>query len=536
MRTGTASRAEWLVQGATVADGRGGPLFPADILIAGGRIVRLAESVAPGPATRVLPARGLVAAPGFVNLHGHSDLTSPVGGNALNSVCQGLTSEVVGGDGRAAYGWDAALPAAPLRPNSFHAELVTWSSLESWRATVERNGTAIHYVPFCGHDTLRRAVLGVASGRWAGSPATPDEMRAMEGLLARAMDEGAFGLATGLQYTPGASTDEVIALCRVVAARGGVHISHIRNLGERLIESVAEIVAITRATGVPASINHHHAWPRAYWGRAAESLALIDRARAEGLPVIFDTYPWEFTEIFNTVRLFQQENPDLGVTRTWAELDPAARERLTALARLHAIADSPSSPELAGCTLAEAAVRLGAPDLCELLIRLNRADGGRTVGAVLLSEEENETLLRHPCCAVSTDGGAFDYPLRGNASGHPRAWGTYPRVLERYVRERRVLTLEDAVRKMSALPASFLGLADRGVLREGAWADLVLFDPAAVRNTATYAEPRSFPEGIPYVWVNGVLVVDRGRSTGARPGRVLRRSAAPARPARGGAP
>ncbi len=516
-----------LVRGARLLDGTGAAPRDTDILVANGRIARLAAGLAPGTATRVIEARGLAAAPGFINLHGHSDLTSPLGGNALNSIRQGLTTECAGGDGRAFYGWDDALPRSPMRPSPLVTAPVTWSSLASWRAAVERHGTAVHYLPFCGHDTLRRAVLGTDDDRWATGAATPAELTAMLALADRAMREGAFGLATGLQYTPGATTDELIALCRVVAARDGTHISHIRNLGARLTESVEEIVAIARATGIRSAVNHHHAWPRPFWGKAADSLALLERARAEGLTVICDTYPWEFTDLFATLRLARQIDPALGTTRAWADLDTAARRRLEDLAGIHTIAFSPSFPELAGLTLAEAVARLGAADLCDLLRRLQAADGEATVGAVRLSDEETDVLLRHPLCAVSTDGGAFHYPLdSARAMAHPRSWGTYPRVLERCARAPRLMPLETAVRKMSGLPAAFLGLADRGVLREGAWADLVLFDPATVRNTATYANPHAFPEGIPYVFVSGTPVVDNGVYTGARPGRVLRHTAA----------
>jgi N-acyl-D-amino-acid deacylase len=433
-----------------------------------------------------------VLAPGFVDTHTHDDAALVAHPGLEFKVAQGCTSLVIGNCGFSAFPAAAdALGAAAAPAGS--------ATLQDFRTAVHRQPTAANAVALVGHNTVRTAVMGPEERR----PPTTAELAAMRAAVERAMDDGACGFSTGLVYTPGrwAATDEIVALARPAGERGGVYATHMRNEAAGLLDAVDEALAIGRAAGTPVHISHHKAMDPPNWGRVPESLARVDAAHAAGQDVTLDVYPYTAT----SGPLHQYVDLDA------VDLDFAARTR---------VANCPAFPHYEGRALTDIAADEGI-GLGEAVRRVLGGDPAlaRQVVSITaaIDEADIEANLRHPRMMVGSDG----IPdLRGNP--HPRLFGTFPRVLARYVRDRAVLPLEEAVRRMTSLSCDRFGLTGRGRVVEGGWADLVLFDPATVVDTATYDDPKREPVGVACVVVNGEVVVDGGRHTGARPGRVLR--------------
>jgi len=502
-----------LIQGGEVVDGTGSPAFRADVGVRDGRIVR----VSPRPlradsAARIIDATGLVVAPGFIDLHTHLE-PLPLLNGAESHVRQGVTTAIGGPDGTAPW------------------------PLGDYLAAREEAGVGLNVGFLVGHNTVRREVMAAAN-----RAPTPAEMERMEGMVAQAMEEGAFGLSTGLIYIPGAfsNEDEVVALARVAAASGGIYTSHLRDEGFGLIEGVSEGIRIGSRAGIPVVLTHHKVVGAPMWGHSERTLALVDSARSAGVDVMIDQYPYTATHTGISI-----------LVPTWALADgtPALLERL----RTPALRDSIRAgilwnlendrggadlsrvqfssvswdPSLEGRTLRDWAERDGLePTLqtgVDLVLEAMRRGGANAIFHVL-DEGDVERIMAHPWTAIASDGRLSE---PGVGHPHPRAYGTFPRVLGEYVRERGVISLEEAVRKMTSLPAARLGLTDRGRIAEGVWADLTLFDPARVRDRATFEAPHQYAEGIPWVIVNGTAVVENGEFTSALPGRVLRRGGAP---------
>lgn len=502
-------RYDLLIRGGTVVDGTGAPGYRADVAVRGDRIVRVSrEPIPAGAAVRVVDATGKVVAPGFVDLHAHLDPLLRLPG-AESHLRQGVTTALGGPDGSAPF---------PLRPY-----------LDSAQAL----GMGMNVAFLAGHNTLRREVVGMAD-----RPPTPEELARMRSMVAQAMGEGAWGLSTGLKYLPGAysGTDEVVALSRAAADSGGIYTSHLREEGLGLLEGVAEAIEIGRRGRIPVVLTHHKVVGRPMWGSSARTLAMVDSARAAGVDVMVDQYPYTatYTGIGVLVPAWASANGDSAFERRLA--DPALRDSIVRgivfnivndrgggdLRRVQ-LARVPWMRELEGKTLHDWAVARGMEPTprngAELVIEAVRRGGVSAIYHVL-DEGDVERIMRHPQTMIASDG-RLTRP--GDGHPHPRWYGTFPRVLGTYVREKRVLTLEDAVRKMTGMPAARLGLVDRGQVAEGAFADLVVFDPASVADRATFQEPHRYPAGIDYVVVNGTLAVDGGRFTDARAGRVLRR-------------
>ncbi len=527
-----------LIYGATVIDGTGRPAVPADLAVRDGRIAAI---VPPGSLDRAsarttLDATGLLLTPGFIDIHTHSDRSILLNPRMESKLRQGVTTEVGGNCGSSVA---PALGGAARAGRETAAEGVpaTWPSMAAYLDEVARTGIAGNYATWVGHGALRASVVG-----YAMRLPTAEELARMTALLRESLEAGAFGLSTGLIYVPSgyATTDELIALAAVVREYGGVYASHLRNESDRLLEAVDEAITIGRRAGVPVQIAHHKASQPPNWGRVNQSLAMMDQARAEGIDVACDQYPYtaSSTGLSSVLPSWALEG---GSDALVARLrDPALRARL----REEMLAQRPDwgasgdesgwqrvqiararhSPELEGRRLGEIAAERGQDpfDLCfDLLI----AAGG-TVGCVFFSmcEDDVQTVLRWPHTMIGSDASSLaPYGTLGGGRPHPRAYGTFPRVLGRYVRERQLLSWEEAIRKMTSLPAARLGLRDRGVLREGAWADLVVLDPATVADRATFEEPHRYPTGILHVFVNGVQTIRHGEHTGAAAGQVLRR-------------
>lgn len=500
-----------LIRGARVVDGTGAPWFRADVAIAGERIAAVGR-LEPAQARRVVEARGLVLAPGFIDSHSHALAGLRRHPDAENLIRQGVTTVMEGQDGSSPL---------PLKP-----------ALDE----MDRLRPAVNIGFFAGHGSIRRQVLGTEM-----RAPSPDEMERMKALLREAMLDGAFGLSTGLFYVPGnyARTEEVVELARTAAALGGMHISHMRDETTGVLASVAETIRIGEEGGLPTQVTHHKIIGKASWGKSRETLKLIEEARRRGVDVTLDAYPYTASST-GTAALFPQ----------WALAGGAAAlaERLAApesRAKIRAeivrriledrgggdpanvvLASCGFDPSLAGRSLASLARARGlaptAESAADIAIEIQKK-GGCSAVYHAISEEDVERVLAYRWTMVASDGGVV---APGEGAPHPRSYGTFARVLGRYVRERGLLALEEAVWKMTGLPSQRLGLWERGLIRPGLQADLVLFDPEKVRDRAEFGNPHQYAEGVEAVWVNGVETLAGGRMTGQRGGRALRGPAA----------
>lgn len=493
-----------VLAGGTVVDGTGAPAFTADVGVRNGVVVEVGD-LAGRKATERVDVSGLVVAPGFIDPHTHARGNLLEIPTADNFVLQGVTTLVDGNDG-----------SSPLPVGTF---------LDSVAAVT----VAPNFALFVGHGSVRSDVMGTEN-----RAATPDELASMRTLVADAMADGAVGLSTGLFYVPGAfaPTEEVVELARVAAAAGGIYSSHMRNEDDQVLASVEETIRIGREAGIAVQISHHKVGGPRNYGRSAESLELMRRAREEGVDVTFDQYPYtaSHTSISSIVPTWARAEGGLAGNVA----DPATRRRVVAdmMAFVEMRFSNDASKiqlsscgfdaSLAGRTLADVLDERGVvatpSAIADLILELV-ARGG--CGSIFHSFDEGdvERLMASPYGMIGSDGSLVHF---GDASPHPRGYGTFPRVLGRYVRERGVISLEEAVRRMTSAPADRLGFAGRGRIEAGAVADLTVFDPATVSDLATFENPHQHPVGIPHVFVGGVAVVRDGAVTGARPGVVLR--------------
>lgn len=518
--------------GGRVVDGTGAPWFRADVGVVGDRIAAIGR-LEGAAAKRRIDASGLVVAPGFIDMLGQSEYNVLVDPRAASKITQGITTEITG-EGQSIAPLNARMIADMKDVAARYGVTPDWTTLDGYWKAFERARPAINLGTFVGAGGVRDLVIGKDE-----RPATPAELAAMEAAVAQAMEEGAFGLSTSLAYVPDrfASTEEIVALAKVAARHGGTYITHQRDEGDGIDASLDEVFRIAREARIPAQIYHLKTAGKRNWGRMAAVLARIERARAEGLDVSANQYPWAASSnsLDASLPLWAREG---GREKLLARLrDPATRARVRAdfpkdnpdwkdepgERILVTTVLNPALKAYEGKTIA-AIAREEGKDPLDALIDLVLADNAN-VGRVTfsMSEDDVKTALAHPLVAMGTDSGArAEDGIFSLEKSHPRAWGSAARILGRYVRDEKVLRLEEAIRKMTSLPASRMGLADRGMLRPGMAADVVAFDPATVRDRSTYADPLHYSEGIPYVCVNGELVVDGGRITAARPGRALK--------------
>lgn len=522
-----------VISRALVIDGSGAPGFVGSVTVTGDRIEAVLREGEPEPAAaRRTEAGGLVLAPGFIDVHQHSDL-SPFTEPGMDSYLrQGVTTCVVGNCGSSAFpveGVDELAALAGARSSELGRP---WRSFGEYLERIQACRPAMNLAALVGHGTLRQAVL---RGDQRRAPAA-EEMATMRRLLADALDEGALGLSTGLIYAPGlhATTEEIVELASVLARRGGVYASHVRGEDERVFDAVDECIEIGRRAGVPAHVSHLKVEGRAMWGRAGALLELLDARREAGDDVSADQYPYTAWETGLAALL-----PSWVTAEELPEVlaDPAARERLEreieeggfgaeGVGRTLGwdrvmLGSFPPRPELSGRSLAGLAAERGVPP-ARLVVELLLADRFAGMLGHGMDEEDVRTILARPDVYVASDGIAVSPqgPLGGYAV-HPRYYGTFARVLGRYVREEGLLPLETAIRKMTALPAERFGLAGRGRIGPGASADLVLFDPRTVADRARYERPHAFAEGVRLVLVNGRVAFDG--EPRERAGRALRR-------------
>jgi N-acyl-D-amino-acid deacylase len=529
-----------VIANGRIVDGSGNAWYYGDVAVRGDRVVRIAPrgALTNTRAAQRVDARGLVVAPGFIDIQSHSRGAFLGGdGRIVSKVTQGITTEIMGegstnAPANALTGGldERATPAQRQEALRFAGP----RGFDAWLRAMEANGPSANVGSFVGATTVRMYGKGMAEG--AASPVELDSMRAV---VRNAMEDGAFGIASALIYPPGtfASTEELVETAKVMAPFGGVYITHMRSEADELLEAIDEALRIGREGGVPVEIYHLKAAGRRNWHKAALAVAKIDSARAAGQDIAADMYPYVAGGTGLSACLPPWASADGKLLANLA--DPAQRARMKAevlqertewenlcqLATPEGVTvsalRSPQYQQYSGQTVAQIAAALGR-EWPDAVMDLVQTEQGRIGAMYFIASEENLALqMRQPWIKFGTDAGGID-PDSARSLTHPRAYGTFTRVLGKYVRDDRVMPLEDAVRKMSSAVANRLSIKDRGVLREGAFADIVVFDPATVADKATYQQPHQLSVGMHHVFVNGVQVVRDGRHTGAKPGRVVR--------------
>jgi N-acyl-D-amino-acid deacylase len=526
-----------LIRGGTIYDGSGGEGYTGDVAIAGDRIAYVGPR-APGSAGRVIDAAGQAVAPGFINMLSWSNESLLVDGRGQGELRQGVTLEVMG-EGESMGPLTPAMKEEMIAQQGDLTFPVEWTTLGEYLETLERKGISLNVASHVGAATARVNLLGNAD-----ADPTPPQLAAMQDVVRRAMEEGALGVASSLIYVPGtfAETDELVALASTAARCGGIYATHMRSEGRELLEALEETIEISRRSGAPAEIYHLKAAGRENWPKLEQAIARIESARRAGLRITTDmyAYPAASTGLDAAMPPWVQEG---GNAAWYARLrDPAVRARVAEEMRedgkgwsntlreaggaenvLIVGLRNPALKPLIGKTLAEIATLRGTtPE--EAAMDLVAGDESRVQSIYfLMSEDEVRRKVVLPFMSFGSDGTAVSAEgvfLKNNL--HPRGYGNFARVLARYVREEKIVPIAEAVRRMSAHPAAVLGLPDRGRLREGHFADVVVFDPAAIQDHATYVQPHQYATGVSHVIVNGVPALENGEPTGARPGRFVR--------------
>ncbi len=515
----------------TILDGTGRAAFPADLGLSGDRIVAVGD-IAASQGRRVIDVSGLQVAPGFIDVHTHSDLSILAYPTADSRVRQGVTTELTGNCGSS---------AAPLAPRSGKEDRrgeygvrLDWTDVRSYFARVERTRMSANQALLLGQGTLRQNAIGRVN-----RPLHAAELRSVVRALEAGLEQGAFGLSTGLEYVPGAYTpaDEIVTLARTVARRGGLYASHIRDEEKALVEAVSEAIDVGRRSGVRVQVSHLKAAGQVNWPKQGQTLQLIESARREGIAALADAYPYTAysTSLDTLVPAWAREGGARSLLGRLGEAGDRARIRTEMSATVAADVGDWDRIVIAqvhgeknrwtvGLDMARLAAQWNMEPADALLRLLVEEEADVSYVGHAMSPENVERVLESPFVMVGSDGRSMAPTGTVAATRpHPRSYGTYPRVLAHYCRERKLFDLPTAVRKMTSLPAEQIGLADRGRIAAGQKADLVVFDAAAVKDEATFEDPHRYPVGIPYVFVNGMVVVEKGAHTGARPGQVLRR-------------
>ena len=502
----SAADYDLIIRNARVADGTGNPWFHADVAVKDGRIAAIG-GLAGATADRVVDARNHVLAPGFIDVHTHLEGNLERLPGAENFITDGVTTAVTGNCGSSEV------------------------DLAAFFARLEKLKIALNLASLVGHNSVRSEVMGTANRQ-----AAPDEMARMQKLVDKNMRDGAVGFSTGLIYIPGtyANTEEVVALAKAAAPYGGVYASHMRDEGEHVLEAIEEAVRVGKETGMPVELSHFKIDNKRLWGSSDRSLALVEKSRREGVDVVVDQYPYD------------RSSTNLGITMpSWALADsheklkqrladPATHARIVQEMKdkmqelgeedysYATVASCDFDHALDGKTISEINVLKGRAKTLEneieTILEL-QAQGDLSMVYHEMSEEDVQRIMTYPNTAIASDGWIIKF---GKGVPHPRSYGTNARVLAEFVRKRHALRLEDAVRRMTSLPARTFGIRDRGVVHEGYWADLVVFDPNTIQDEATFDKPHQYSNGFDLVLVNGTPVVEDGRPTGAKPGKVLR--------------
>ena len=520
-----------------IIDGTGSPWYSGDIGIRGGHIAAIGV-LDRAPRRETIDAHGMVVAPGFIDMLGQSDLSILVDPRLPSKIYQGITTEITG-EGESVAPLDARIIAADSAEYEHYKITPDWTTFRQYFARLEHQGMGINLASYVGATSVRRVVLGDGDVQ-----PTSVQLGQMESLVRQAMQDGAVGLSTALQYAPApyAKTDELIALAGVAAQYGGIYATHMRSEGDAEPQAIDEAIRISREAHIPVEIWHLKTAGKRNWGKMPQVIAQIEAARESGIDISANTYA--YTGWFNTFSAFippwAHDGGDAALIQRLK--DPAIRARIRADmlnssgewdnewqeipgpdAVEIAVVQNPALRQYQGKRLSEIAAEWHENPIDALCDFLIKDDAFTSVAVFAMSEPDVELALKQPWVSIDNDSqGTSPSGLLGEEHPHPRAYGTFPRILRKYVREEHLLTLPDAIRKFSALPAQRMRLTDRGVLKKGMWADLVVFDPATIRDVATYEQPNQLSQGMEYVLVNGVPVVANGKMTGALPGKVLR--------------
>jgi N-acyl-D-amino-acid deacylase len=525
-----------IIENGLIVDGSGNPWYLADVGVQGDRIACIGD-LKHMKAQRRIDAQGQVVAPGFIDIHTHSDLPLVVDGRAESHIRQGVTTSVTGNCGT------SAAPATEdtlglmegMGVGGAQGMNLAWRTPGEYLKLLEKTGVSTNVAALVGHGTVRNCVMGYRAGKPTG-----EELARMKDVVAQAMEAGCFGMSTGLVYTPGvyAGTDEIVELASVVAGYDGLYATHIRGENDTVMDALQEGLSIGRRAGVRVQVSHLKAMGRHMWGKSLDMLAAIDEARAEGIDVTFDQYPYtaSATGLSAVLPPWAQEGGKDEFMRRLGDSDTRARMREDILngtgdwVSMHKgvgwenilITQCPA-PSVEGKSVAQIAAEQGKDGFDACFDLLLKFQGSPRIVYFTIGDEDLERIMRHPAGMIGSDSGAshLEGPLAAGKP-HPRGFGTFVRVLGRYVREKGVLTLEEAVRRMTSAPAQKLRLLDRGLLRPGMKADIAVFDPDTVIDTATYENPHSYATGVSTVVVNGQVVIDQGEHTGALAGEVLR--------------
>jgi N-acyl-D-amino-acid deacylase len=530
-----------LIKNGRIVDGTGNPYYKADVGISGGRIREIRKGIDPTRAHRVIDAPGLTVCPGFLDAHSHDDYYLLANARCDDKVQQGVTTTVIGNCG---------LSIGPAT-DEHRAEMVTFfkmaggkrvkeedlnvGTLGDFLRKIERSKPGINVLPLVGHSVVRIAALG-----FANRPPTGEELAKMKKLVRESMEDGAFGLSTGLIYAPGnyAATEEIIELSKVVREFGGIYTTHMRNEGDLELPAITETIRIGEEAGLPVHISHHKVAGKSNWGKSVETLGMMAEARAKGVEVTCDQYPYNAGSTFLAAILpprvlaggpevFSEKLKDPHFRAEVVNI--VEREKVEGWENLIQasgfegimISVSPRHPEYVGKFIADIAKMANKSSYDVLFDLVVEEKLAVMVILFMMTDEDIQRIMKSPLTMVGTDG----VPGFGVEKVHPRMTGTFPRILGRYVREQGVLTLEEAIRKMTSFPAQTFGVRYKGVLKEGFDADIVVFDPETIIDRSTYEDPNQKPEGIHYVLVNGEMAVEHGNVLGATSGRVLRHGA-----------
>ena len=526
-----------IIRNGHIIDGTGSPWYAADIAVKDGRIAAIGN-LADAHARQMIDVHGLVVAPGFIDMLGQSEITMLVDPHVPSKIFQGITTEITG-EGESVAPLDAGMIEQRQATYAHYGITPDWRTLEQYFARLQKQGMGINVGTYVGATSVREMVMG-----YENRAPTPDELKKMQTLVADAMKQGALGLSTALEYTPApyAGTDELIALAKVAARHGGIYATHMRNEGDAEMAALDETFRIGREADIPVEIFHLKATGNLK-GRMAQVIARIDAARASGIDVAADTYaytawqndlsafipPWAHDG--GKLKLIERlRNPATRARIRKDMLTPSDtwdNEWLAAIGQAHGImigsVTDKALQKYVGKRVSEIAAEWHEDPIdtiCDFLIKDNAATSSVVFG---MQESDVELALKQPWVSIDTDyEGTSPDGLLGKDRPHPRAYGTFPRILARYAREQKLLALPDAIRKFSALAAQREHLTDRGVLKQGMWADIVVFDPDTIRDVATFTDPNRLSVGMQYVLVNGVPVIDGGKMTDALPGVVLR--------------
>jgi len=525
---------DMLIKNAEIIDGTGKSGFKADVGIVDQRIVEIAVSI-PQEANQTIVAEGLHLAPGFIDPHMHSDLTVFGNRRAESSIHQGVTTEIIGNCGLSAAPMSGA-SVGDLQALSMGIEIdITWKSMAEYLEHLQKTGMAVNIVPLIGHSNVRGSVMG-----YDNVNLTTEQQVKMENLVDEAMEQGARGISTGLFYPPGfySHTKEIIGLARIVAKHGGIYASHIRSESDGVLKAVEEAIEVGKQAEIQVQYSHVKISGFNNWEMIDDLIALLESDKAKDAQLGCDQYPYiaSSTVLSSILPYWAQEGGGKIIAQRMK--DHAIRELLRKEWYENRIewdnrsgvrdwndllvTDCLSRPEFIGMTIEEIASQDNLDPLDAAMSLMSLGDAQIVVVYFDQHEDILKKLMKLPFVAIGSDSmGASPHGILGKSSPHPRCYGTFPRVLGRYAREEKVLTLEEAIKKMTSLSAERFSLTDRGVIREGAWADIVLFDAQVVSDKATYTDPHHYPEGIQYVIVNGEIVINRGEHTGALPGQVL---------------